>query len=181
MQLRCMIYYLSGVEVPAQPKSLQASRRHALKFFEPESLTRIANTLERLVALYERDLIDRGVVIDLPATPEGEGEILVTDDDDVAALIARIRSNQPTGVGESGFYVGGDDSAFRTPAPQAGQTTEVGSTGWLDQTLFGSGWGINVGPEGAEESGASPDRNGSTGVPASSYVRRQGNSPEPQG
>ena len=150
-----------------------------MKFFEPESLTRTANALERLVALYERDLIDRGVVIDVPLASQGEGEIFGTDDAEVAALIARIRSNQPVGVGESGFYVGGDDSQFRTPAPEKGQTTEVGSSGWLDQTLFGAGWGINVGPEGAEEGGTGPDRNGSPGIPAASHVRGQGSGEEP--
>lgn len=152
-----------------------------MAFLEPKSLIRIADALERLTALYERDLIDRGVVLDIPLASQGEGEILETDDAVVAALIARIRSNQPTGVGESGFYVGGDDSAFRTPAPEKGQTTEVGSSGWLDQTLFGTGWGINVGPEGAEESGTGPYSDGSPGIPAASHVRGQGSSPEPQG
>jgi len=150
-----------------------------MKFFEPESLTRIAVSLERLAALYERDLNDRGVVLDIPQTTSGEGEIFGTDDETVAALIARIRSNQPTGVGESGFYVGGDDSQFRTPAPEKGQTTEVGSSGWLDQTLFGAGWGINVGPEGAEEGGTGPNSYGSSGIPVASHVRGQGSSEEP--
>lgn len=145
-----------------------------MKFFGPDPTERVATALEGLLALYKRDLEDRGVVLDVPA-PQGEGECYVTDDDAVATLIARIRSNSPTDSAARGFYVGGDDSAFRTPAPEEGQTTEIGVTpeGRFGPVLFGSNWGFNTGPEGAEESGSGFDGDGGSGIPTSRDVRQQ--------
>jgi hypothetical protein len=144
-------------------------------------MERIADSLERLVALYKRDLEDRNVVLDIPKTA-GEGEIFGTDDDTVSALIARLKSNQPVNI-DRGFYVGGDDSAFRTPAPEEGQTTEIGTTpqGWQHQDLFGSTWGFGSGPEGAEEGGTGTYSHGSPAIPASRHVLEQGNSEKQEG
>ena len=151
-----------------------------MKFFGPSHDDRIANALERLVALYERDLNDRGVVLDLPATQE-EGEIFGTDDSEVAALLDRLLANRPRGSGDRGIYIG-DAPGGGIPAPKEGQTTEIGVApeGRFGPVLFGSNWGLNRGPEGSEEGGAGFDGDGRPGIPASRDVLKQGSSAVPQ-
>ena len=147
-----------------------------MKFFGPDHDERIANALERLVALYERDLNDRGVVLDVPAA-QGEGETYVTDDATVAALLDRLRLNRPIDTHDAGLYIG--DAPFGgIPAPKEGQTTEIGVApeGRFGPVLFGSNWGLNRGPEGSEEGGTSFDGDGRPGIPASRDVLKQGSS-----
>jgi hypothetical protein len=143
-----------------------------VKFFGPNPTERVADALERLVALYERDLNDRGVVLDVTPTKE-EGECYVTDDATVAALLERLLLNRPTDDRGRGVYIG-DAPGGGIPAPEEGQTTEIGVApeGRFGPVLFGSNWGLNRGPEGAEEGGPSPDGDGSTGIPAPANVRQ---------
>lgn len=147
-----------------------------MSLLEPKSLTRLADAVERLVALYERDLNDRGVVLDVLTSKE-EGETYVTDDATVAALLDRLRLNRPRDSYDSGIYIG--DAPFGgIPAPEEGQTTEIGVApeGRFGPVLFGSNWGLNSGPEGAEEGGTGFDGDGRPGIPASGDVLKQGSS-----
>lgn len=145
-----------------------------MSLFEPKSLDRLASAIERLVALYERDLEDRGVVLDVLASKE-EGETYVTDDATVAALLDRLRLNRPRDSYDTGIYIG-DAPGGGIPAPEKGQTTEIGVApeGRFGPVLFGSNWGLNRGPEGAEESGPSPNSDWSPAIPASGDVLKQG-------
>lgn len=147
-----------------------------MKFFGPNHDERIANALERLVQLYERDLNDRGVVLDVPA-PQGEGEIYDTDDATVAALLERLLLNRPIDDRGRGMYIG-DAPGGGIATPEEGQTTEIGvaTEGRFGPVLFGSSWGLNRGPEGSEEGGAGFDGDGRPGIPASRDVLKQGSS-----
>ena len=147
-----------------------------MAFLEPKSLIRIADALEGIRALYERDLQDRGVVLDVPA-PQGEGEIYDTDDATVAALLERLFLNRPVDDRGRGMYIG-DAPGGGIAAPEEGQTTEIGVApeGRFGPVLFGSNWGLNRGPEGSEEGGTGFDGDGRPGIPASRDVLKQGSS-----
>jgi hypothetical protein len=147
-----------------------------MKFFGPNHDERIAQALEGLLALYKRDLEDRGVVLTFGENKE-EGETYVTDDATVAALLERLQLNRPRDHAERGLYIG-DAPGGGIPAPEEGQTTEIGVTpeGRFGPVLFGSNWGLNRGPEGAEESWTGSDSNGSPGIPTSGDVLKQGSS-----
>ena len=147
-----------------------------MNFFGPDPTQRVADALERLVALYERDLNDRGVVLDVLTSKE-EGETYVTDDATVAALLDRLRLNRPRDSYDAGIYIG-DVPGGGIPAPKEGQTTEIGVApeGRFGPVLFGSNWGLNRGPEGSEEGGTSFDGDGRPGIPASRDVLKQGSS-----
>jgi len=147
-----------------------------MAFLEPKSLIRIADALEGIRALYERDLQDRGVVLDVPA-PQGEGEIYDTDDATVAALLERLLLNRPVDDRGRGIYIG-DAPGGGIAAPEEGQTTEIGVApeGRFGPVLFGSNWGLNRGPEGSEEGGTGFDGDGRPGIPASRDVLKQGSS-----
>jgi hypothetical protein len=138
-------------------------------------LHRIAIALERLVALQTASLNARGIPLGIPAgNPEEEGEISVTDDAAVAAILERLRLNRPRDTYDSGIYIG-DAPGGGIPKEEAGQAEEVTSSAdfrWRDSQLFGSGWGFNTGPEGAEEGGASLDSLGSTANPVAGHVPR---------
>lgn len=140
-----------------------------------DSLRSMAGSLERLVTLYERDLESRNIRFNLPPEAE-EGEILVTDTDDIAELIARIRANKPVGGADRGFYVESPDEATPRPAPE----DEV-QAGWDHPTLFGRGWGLNAGPEGAEEDWGGPPSQWRSGETAPGDVRGPGDRPKSEG
>ncbi len=128
-----------------------------MSLIEPKSLTRIADSLEKLAALYELELLMKG--ISLNPSYSGEGEVLVTDDAEVAERIERARSF--TGIPNPGFYVGAEpegilDSEGKPRGPEV-------AVNYPEESLFGSSWGLNVGPEGAEENRAGPDSDGSAG------------------
>lgn len=136
-------------------------------------LSRIAIALEAISSAYQAELAWKGVNLNLEA--EGEGEILVTDDADVAARIERIILNG-TNAHNPGFFLQGEPEGI--PAPTPG--TEV-QAGWEHPALFGSFGGFNVGPEGAEESGSGPPSLRGPGGPTPGDVHRQGSSEEPEG
>ena len=137
-------------------------------------LQRIYDALARLVAIGEANLNARGIPLGIPQESQEEGEISVTDDAAVAAILERLRLNRPRDTYDSGIYIG-DAPGGGIPAPEEGQTTEISGSAdfrWRDSQLFGSGWGFNTGPEGAEEGGASLDSLGSTANPVAGHVPR---------
>lgn len=122
-------------------------------------LTRIVTTIERLEELYRMDLTARGV---LRVEAEGEGEIRETSDEDVAALLDALRSVKPQ---LTGAYIGDEEDKWEDGSPVIPEPLPRDQ-----ESLFGSGWGINVGPEGPEEDWSGPDSYGSPGKPASGDV-----------
>jgi hypothetical protein len=122
---------------------------------EPRSLTKIANALERLVALYTLDLKSRGFELEPP--DRGEGEVLVTDDEEVSNRIERAKAF--SGIPRPGFYVGEEpEGILDAQGRPRGEEVQVNfDTSRSDSPVLGSGWGLNVGPEGAEENRAGPD------------------------
>ena len=165
-----------------QPKSENAPKRRYCRrkttISPPDSLTlqRIADALARLVAIGEANLNARGIPLGIPQESQEEGEISVTDDATVATILERLRLNRPRDTYDSGIYIG-DAPGGGLPKEEEGETTEIPSTSdfrrW-DSQLFGSGWGFNTGPEGAEEGGASLDSLGSTANPVAGHVPRSG-------
>lgn len=141
-----------------------------------KSLERIADSLERLVTLYEADLASRHIILN-PPTADSEGEVITTDDDETATLIDRLLTNRPVPFHDRGFRLPDDPreaQAWETPK-------EPAAPRWDDSPIFGGGWELNVGPEGAEENWGSSG--GSRGVPTipPRDVREQGNRPESEG
>ena len=163
-----------------QPKAKNAPKRRYVRrkttVSPPDSLTfqRIADALARLVAIGEANLNARGIPLGIPQESQEEGEISVTDDAAVAAILERLRLNRPRDTYDSGIYIG-DAPGGGLPKEEEGETEEVTSAAdkrrW-DSQLFGSGWGFNTGPEGAEEGGASLDSLGSTANPVAGHVPR---------
>jgi len=118
--------------------------------FDGKGQGRIADALEELLRLYKLDLAYRGINTSLDV--EGEGEIFTTDDDDVAARIERIKRS---GIPHPGFYLGEEPEGILNPdGSPRGEEVQAGRD---YSAVLGPGWGLNVGPEGAEESGAGPD------------------------
>jgi hypothetical protein len=155
------------------PPSLVAPRRGPGRPPKPDYVKDLIPLLARLVELYELDLFSRGLTVNPPDM--GEGELFFTDDSEVADRIEqRKRLN---GIPRPGFYVGDEPEGILTPEGlPRGEEVQIGN--WI---RVGSSWGLNVGPEGAEESGAGPYINGGPPVAASRDVSGQGDSPVAEG
>ena len=156
------------------PKRRYVRRKTTIATPDVAVLQRIYDALARLVAIGEANLNARGIPLGIPQESQEEGEISVTDDAAVAAILERLRLNRPRDTYDSGIYIG-DAPGGGIPVPEEGQTEEVTTVAdkrrW-DSQLFGSGWGFNTGPEGAEEGGASLDSLGSTANPVAGHVPR---------
>ena len=135
----------------------------------PES-SRVADALESLLQLYTMDLTFRGVI--RPESAE-EGEVLETNDEDVALMLESLRSVKPH---LTGAYIGDEEEKWEDGSPVIPEPLDDSQ-----ESLFGSGWGINVGPEGAEEDWSGPPSDGGTGESTPGDVRGQDSGEEPKG
>jgi hypothetical protein len=143
-----------------------------MPLFGPKESTRVAEALERLVELYEIDLRARGV---LNVPNDEQGEVIDTDDAEIALLIQALRERRPDRIGK-GLYIGDEEDKWEDGSPVIPEELPTDR-----ESLFGSGWGINVGPEGAEENWSGPDGDGSPGEPDPGDVRGPSGSEEPEG
>lgn len=141
-----------------------------MPLFGPKVETRAVNALERLVELYELDLKARGL---LGADPPEEGEVIETDDAEIALLLQALRAARPD---RTGLYIGPEEDKWEDGSPLIPEPLPQDQ-----ESLFGSGWGINVGPEGAEEDWSGPPRDGSSGEPTSGHVSGQDSGEKQEG
>ena len=132
---------------------------------KPDVAERVAEALERLVALYELDLVSRGLVT---RTGQEEGEVFDTDPEEMALQERydelRALHGLPPGVYPSpvkpdgtGWRAGDDPSGYE---PQPIPVGLDPFAGWH------ASWDFPVGPEGAEEAsdGTEEERSGAGGV-----------------
>ena len=132
----------------------------------------LLKVLQEIRDLYTLDLRYRGIDPNPPNS--GEGEVLTTDDAEVTRRIDQLE--RLSGISRAGFYVGEEPEGIlnRDGTPR-GEEVNIGPQ------LFGSGWGIGAGPEGAEESGTSTSGYRGTGREDPGDVPRQGSSKESEG
>jgi len=144
-----------------------------------DPVVRLANAVERLALLYEMDLASRGLTLNPPDS--GEGEVLVTDDAEVAARIERIKQ---AGIpGQPGFFVGDEPQGILDAQgrPRGEEVAVNYDPAGRFGALFGGGWGFNVGPEGAEEDRSGPNGDRSSRSEDPGPVRGPGDSQKPEG
>jgi hypothetical protein len=135
------------------------------------ALIRIADSLEALVGLYTKHLVAGGVLPDPEAQTQGAGEVIETDDEQIARLIEK--KLEAIGFAQPGLYVGDEPDITGVKLPEQLP---------IDQdSLFGNSWGLNVGPEGAEEGWGITDGRWSETRAAPGDVQGQGSGEKSEG
>ena len=130
---------------------LGTERREVLAKQVVGRLDTLNSHLKTLSELYAVELTSKGII---HPDIEGEGEVVETDDTEVALLIERLRAARPDRQGK-GLYIGDEKEAWGDGSPVIPEPLPTDR-----DALFGGGWGFNVGPEGAEKDWSGPDSDG---------------------